>query len=110
MIIDEASQAKEIEVLQSIRHASQVVMIGDQKQLGPVYKGQIEGPDSMFSRIIQGGYPYIMLNQQYRMQGKILKIPNQLFYNNEIINKYGPPKGLPLIIKKVPLLFIDHEF
>lgn len=110
MIIDEASQAKEIEVLQSIRHASQVVMIGDQKQLGPVYKGQIEGPDSMFSRIIQGGYPYIMLNQQYRMQGKILKIPNQLFYSNEIINKYEAPQDLPFIIERVPLLFIDHEF
>jgi superfamily I DNA and/or RNA helicase len=39
VIIDEASQAKEAEVLQSIKTARQVVMIGDQKQLGPVFKG-----------------------------------------------------------------------
>ena len=62
MIIDEASQAKEIEILQSIRNSKQVVMIGDQKQLGPVYKGEIDGPDSLFSRLILGGLPYIMLN------------------------------------------------
>ena len=88
VIIDEASQAKEIEVLQAIKNAKQVVMIGDQMQLGPVFKGEIDGPDSMFYRLILGGLPYIMLNKQYRMHAKILKMPNQLFYENKIINMY----------------------
>ena len=38
-----------------------------------------------------------MLDQQYRMQSKILKIPNELFYNNKIKTMYHA-------------LFIDHEF
>ena len=84
VIIDEAAQAKEIEIIQSILDAKQVVMIGDQQQLGPVYKGSINGCDSMFSRLIHGGYPYIMLNKQYRMNPKILNLPNHLFYDDKI--------------------------
>ena len=59
-------------------------MIGDQKQLGPVYSGMINGCDSMFSRLIHGNYPYTMLNKQYRMNLKILDMPNHLFYDDKI--------------------------
>lgn len=30
-------------------------------QLGPIYHGKIEGPESMFTRLILAGYPYVML-------------------------------------------------
>ena len=84
-------------------------MIGDQKQLGPVFKGQIDGPDSMFTRLILGGIPYTMLTWQYRMQGQILKMPNYLYYGNQIVNKYRAPSHLPEILKRTPILFIDHQ-
>ena len=84
-------------------------MIGDQKQLGPVFKGQIDGPDSMFSRLIQGGrIPLTMLTWQYRMQESILKMPNYLYYDNKIVNKYRVPTHLAEILKRTPILFIDH--
>lgn len=38
VIIDEASQSQEIETLIAIRNAEQVVLIGDHKQLGPIFK------------------------------------------------------------------------
>ena len=38
VIIDEASQSQEIETMLTIRDAEQVVLIGDHKQLGPIFK------------------------------------------------------------------------
>ncbi len=84
-------------------------MIGDQKQLGPVYKGMVDGPDSMFARLIEAGYPYLMLNEQYRMNSKILKMPNMLYYDGKIHNKYQQPSGLSKILKANPLLFINYD-
>lgn len=54
VIIDEATQAQEIETLITIREADQVVLIGDQKQLGPIYKGEAPICDSMFTRLKKG--------------------------------------------------------
>jgi hypothetical protein len=39
VIIDEATQAHEIETLETIFNAKKVVLVGDQHQLGPVFRG-----------------------------------------------------------------------
>ena len=52
VIIDEATQANEIETLLTFKEAEQVVLIGDQKQLGPIYKGEAPTYDSMFDRLV----------------------------------------------------------
>ena len=62
VIIDEATQAKEVEILFTLKTATQVVLIGDHKQLGPIYKVDVGDCDSMFRRLVIGGYPYIMLD------------------------------------------------
>ena len=35
-----------------ILNAKQVILIGDDKQLGPVFKTLIRGPESLYSRLI----------------------------------------------------------
>ena len=40
VVIDEATQALEIETVLTMTDADQVVLIGDQMQLGPIYKGE----------------------------------------------------------------------
>ena len=60
--MDEASMVKETEGYLSSISAEQVVLVGDQKQLGPTYPFHIDGPTSLFSRMIDAGYPYEFLN------------------------------------------------
>jgi superfamily I DNA and/or RNA helicase len=80
VIIDEATQATELLSFFALDHAKQLVLIGDDKQLGPVLDYQIIGPDSLFERLVKGGYPKHLLNVQYRMHPFIMKISNEMFY------------------------------
>lgn len=83
VIIDEATQAHEIETLETIINAKKVVLVGDQQQLGPVFRGETPNLDSMLSRLVEAGFEnFVMLNQQYRMHSSLLEIPNTLFYEN----------------------------
>ena len=46
-----------METFYALKKAHQVVLIGDDKQLGPVYKYEIKGCQSMFERLIAAGHP-----------------------------------------------------
>ena len=52
VIMDEATMVKEHEAFLATKSAKQIVMIGDQKQLGPTITFKVEGPTSLFSRLI----------------------------------------------------------
>ena len=86
--MDEATMVKEQEAFLATLSAEQVIMVGDQKQLGPTYEFKIDGPDSLFARLIQAGIKHYFLNIQYRMHEALLKVPNTLFYNDEIVCGY----------------------
>ncbi len=49
---------------------------------------EIIGPQSMFERLVKSGHKKYLLNTSYRMHPEILKISNQLFYENKIISGY----------------------
>jgi superfamily I DNA and/or RNA helicase len=52
-VIDECAASQEIDTLMAIDEASQVVLIGDHKQLGPIYRGYVlEATESMMIRLI----------------------------------------------------------
>ena len=92
VLIDEITQCCEIEALISIVHGCKhLILIGDQKQLGPVVlhpKANITGMRiSLFERLIKL-YPDLlnMLTIQYRMHPEISKFPSIEFYENKIIN------------------------
>ena len=92
VIIDEATQALEPDCLLSFLHNAQmVVLIGDEKQLGPTILSQesvIAGLGiSMFDRLC---YYYkdstfiSSLNEQFRMHSSLSEFSNEHFYNKEI--------------------------
>eukprot|EP00347_Sterkiella_histriomuscorum_P014875 403359193 len=109
VIIDEAAQATEVETLLPIINAKQVVLIGDHKQLGPVIDTKLNGPDSLFKRLIEGGYPHIMLSSQYRMHPFLLIFSNRIFYNDKIENEFNFSFQNFFIHKDRPLLFVDVD-
>jgi superfamily I DNA and/or RNA helicase len=52
VLVDEATMVKECDLLLPIKNAEQLVMVGDQKQLGPTFEYQFEGYKSLFTRLI----------------------------------------------------------
>ena len=52
VVIDEATQVKEQESFLATINAEQIILVGDQKQLGPTLEYKIEGPTSMYQRLI----------------------------------------------------------
>ena len=84
VIMDEATMVKENEAFLGALDAEQIVLVGDQKQLGPTYAFKVEGPTSMYSRLIQAGHPFSFLDIQYRMHESLMEVPNLLFYDNRI--------------------------
>ena len=57
VIVDEAAQSQEIEILETLRHAEQVVLIGDHKQLGPIFRCDVKlGTESMLGRLFEAKY------------------------------------------------------
>lgn len=89
VLIDEASQATEPEVLVPITHGAQrVILVGDQCQLQPVVlSGQCKqcGLDcSLFERLIRIGMNTSLLRTQYRMHPILSAFSNHVFYNDKL--------------------------
>ena len=93
VIIDEATQALEPDCLLPLYHkAEMVIMIGDEKQLGPTViskSSEIAGFGiSLFERLsfYYNGSDFIStLNEQYRMHKSLYEFSNKHFYNNQMI-------------------------
>ena len=84
VIMDESTMVRENEAFLTTISAEQIVLVGDQKQLGPTYGFKVEGPTSLFTRLIEAGHPYDFLDIQYRMHASLMAVPNTLFYSNMI--------------------------
>ena len=122
VLIDESTQCCEVECLLPLVHGSMhVILIGDQKQLGPtiIYpKANLVGMKiSLFERMIKI-YPdnYLMLKKQYRMNPEVAKFPSDFFYGGKIKNssKHKESKYAKKILKKfpwpkkdIPIIFIN---
>jgi superfamily I DNA and/or RNA helicase len=110
VIIDEATQAQEIELLAALNNASQVTLVGDEKQLGPIYCNEVPENDSLFTRLIHSGYPHsVQLNTCFRMHRFLLNGPNELFYDNKILSKYKQDFFIRFIDKTKPFVFINCD-
>ena len=121
VLIDEAAQALEPEIILPLIHQAQmVVLIGDDKQLGPVVHSREAKDDglgmSLFERLhfIYKEAPFItLLNEQYRMSEKLYEFPNMKFYENKmltktkilldknIMNNFPFPNGFPILFINV---------
>ncbi len=88
LFIDEATQAVEPSCLIPMVKVNKIVMAGDHKQLPPTVASiDAKGLEyTLFERLlsIYGDKIIHVLNVQYRMNEKIMKFPNMVFYGNEI--------------------------
>ena len=83
MLVDEATMVKENDLVIAIKNAEQLILIGDQKQLGPTYKYNFAGCKSLYTRLIsKPDAVYNTLKIQYRMHETLIHVPNRKFYNN----------------------------
>ncbi|MES1919088.1 DNA replication endonuclease-helicase Dna2 [Bonamia ostreae] len=88
-IIDEASQMSEIACLGGLRLADKFILVGDHFQLSPLVRSDAAkraGMEiSLFERLFaEHKTSTIALTSQYRMNSDILKLPNNLFYQNKL--------------------------
>lgn len=115
-IIDEASQSVPTQTLSGIRDETEkLVLVGDHKQLGPVFQnreaGELESR-SLFEKLIDEGHEFIKLDVQYRMHPLIAEYSQRKFYDGKLGNGvFDYQRGLwmkyPDIFKKGPLTFIN---
>ena len=118
IIMDEATQATQMDALIPIMQASHVTLIGDQKQLGPVIltrQAKEMGFDqSMFERLLKNGVPNTMLNTQYRMHPEISEFPSNEFYSRELADGIeAKDRKWPSNLKPFPngsrIMFVESE-
>ena len=119
VLIDEAAQALEADTILSLIHQAQtVVLIGDDKQLGPVVHSKDAAKaglsTSLFERLHKSykDAPFFTsLNEQYRMNEKLYEFPNKAFYDNKMITKVKilPEDNIPWIKKYYPLIFYNVQ-
>ena len=130
LLLEEAGEVFEAQVLVAARHCHQIIMIGDHEQLRPkaehydLRKEGGQGHDidvSLFERLVlQKARPLSMatLQIQHRMRPTISKFPRKLKYPD--LRDAEKTKGRPWVpgvalkrAKKPPLpanvVFIDHE-
>lgn len=100
IIIDDASQATELELVYPIIHAlnngrlRRVLIVGDHHQLPPVIKANrnpfsTQGKLSLLERLLKAGFPSTMLREQYRMHPDISAVPNAAIYGGQLRDGAG---------------------
>ena len=121
VLIDEATQSLEPDCLLPIYHNAQmVVMIGDEKQLGPVVKSEdadILGLGiSLFERLsfyYKGSDFISLLTEQYRMHSSLYEFSNKHFYENKMTTlgniqlDENVKNNFPWPNKEIPTLFFN---
>jgi DNA replication ATP-dependent helicase Dna2 len=87
-LIDEAAQMSIPLAVSVMSKSDKFVFVGDHQQLDPIMPSGTEVSmfsESIFSRLVRL-YPAdkSLLNTSYRLNEKLIRIPNALFYNNEL--------------------------
>ena len=103
VLVDEASQTTEPEVLIPIVHGAQrVILVGDQCQLQPVVLSlQCKACNyhrSLFERLIEMGIKTQLLSVQYRMHPALSEFSNATFYENKLVNGITE-RNRPVLVK-----------
>ena len=88
IIIDEAAQVSMPLALAAMISGKKVIFVGDHMQLDPIIPKNTDNwlfGSSVFKRMVDL-YPdqVVLLNQSYRLNDNLIRIPNQLFYSGRI--------------------------
>ncbi len=89
IIVDEASQMTEPNLLSAILEGDRCVLVGDHKQLPPVVQSQHAQNEglgvSLFERLANKHRDTIhLLTHQFRMNEKLMEFSNQVFYDGKL--------------------------
>lgn len=124
IIIDEAAQVSMPLALAAMTSGKKVIFVGDHMQLDPIIPKNTDNwlfGSSVFLRMVDL-YPnqVVLLNQSYRLNDNLIRIPNQLFYSGRISSccpikddfKHFACRSHPEIINNPSneLLIIHHDF
>ncbi len=87
-LIDEAAQMSIPLAVSVMSKTNKFIFVGDHKQLDPIMPSGTNLPmfsESIFSRLVRL-YPNnkCLLNISYRLNDQLIRIPNALFYDNEL--------------------------
>ncbi|CAF1344387.1 unnamed protein product [Didymodactylos carnosus] len=119
LIVDEACQASEVEVLIPFRYGCRkVLLVGDPHQLAPCVLSKMAKEykldqslycrlNKIFEQSSDLPKPITMLNVQYRMAAEIALFPNKCFYDNKLINSDGNSTHQYSLLK--PLYYFDIQ-
>ena len=102
-----------------VKGCSQLVLIGDEKQLPPIVLSPVDAwwgmGISLYERIENSLYLWpAMLNLQYRMHPSMAEYPSLAFYNNSLFSEEETilnrqPTGFPWPNKEYNICFINVE-
>ena len=110
VFIDEATQAIEPATWIPILKSDRVIFAGDHCQLPPTiksYKAAKNGLETtLFEKAIKRNNADIMLNEQYRMNNKIMNFSNQYFYDNKLFAN-ETVRDWKIFDNDLPIEFID---
>ncbi len=93
-LVDEATQVHEAEIAIVLRRSLKcLVLAGDNMQLPPTVLSdscnRFGFGQSTFNRLLEQGYPYTLLNIQYRMHPLISRWPRGQFYDGRLTDGYN---------------------
>ena len=110
VFIDEAAQGLEAATWIPIIKAERVIFAGDHQQLPPTIKSYEAAKNGMeitlFEKAINRNSADVMLQEQYRMNEKIMNFSSNFFYNNQLIAN-EKVKNWTVFKNDRPLEFID---
>jgi DNA replication ATP-dependent helicase Dna2 len=112
VIIDEAAQSRELEILGPLMIGEKFILVGDQNQLGAIYKSisYKDAPKSLFQRLYERNNYKVnsVLKLQYRMNKEILNFTNCHLYNNlmKCADKEIEEKKLNINLSKINKLWL----
>lgn len=110
IIIDESSQVILPEGMAALSKARNAVIVGDAKQIGPIFNGWDESetnpPEERFDvrslslldsvkKMPQGAVPSTLLKEHYRCHPAIIEFCNRMYYDGELIPMRQPGAGAP---------------
>ena len=88
-ILDEAAQMTELDTIKTLNLTKKIILVGDHKQLQPIVRSQfaldLDFQTSLFEKLVDKIQDrFVLLDEQYRMNGEILSLPNRFFYGGKL--------------------------
>jgi DNA replication ATP-dependent helicase Dna2 len=112
-LIDEAAQMSIPLAVSVMSKSDKFIFVGDHQQLDPIMPsgtGASMFSESIFSRLVRL-YPNdkSLLNTSYRLNEKLIRIPNMLFYNNALSSARPLPTSIANILSNEFSEVINHS-